>query len=277
MENSLELFTLKGEIAVITGAAGLLGKKHAEAILDADGSVVLIDINEKKLDELKEDLCKKYNCENILTLVIDITNENMLSKAKDEIIRRYEKVDILINNAANNPSMKDNNGNNETRLENFDLNMWNADVSVGLTGAFLCVKVFGSLMAHNKKGVIINISSDLGIMAPDQRLYEKDGVENAKQSVKPVTYSVVKSGIIGLTKYISTYWAENNVRCNAVAFGGVLNNQDENFIEKVNYRIPLGRLADVDEYKGTILYLCSNASSYMNGTVLVIDGGRTAW
>lgn len=277
MEKYLESFDLNGKIAVITGAAGFLGRRHSEAILDANGIVVLFDINEKKLNTLKEQLSCLYNKESIFTQVVDITNENMIKKAKENIIEKYGKIDILINNAANNPTMKNNDICNETRLENFDLNQWDKDIAVGLTGAFLCAKIFGKHMSDNKNGTIINISSDLGIMAPDQRLYEKDGIESSKQSVKPVTYSIVKSGIIGLTKYISTYWATDNIRCNAVAFGGVFNNQDEQFLEKVNYRIPMGRLAKEDEYKGTILYLCSDASSYMNGSVLVIDGGRTAW
>lgn len=277
MNNTIDLFSLKGEIVIITGAAGLLGKRHAEAVLDAHGIVVLIDIDKNKLCKLEKELCEKYDDNNVLALSVDITNEEMLINARDEILARYEKIDILINNAANNPSMKNDEKTNETRLEEFNLDIWMEDINVGLTGAFLCTKVFGSIMSKNKKGVILNISSDLGIMAPDQRLYEKEGIEESKQPVKPVTYSVVKSGIIGLTKYISTYWAKDNIRCNAVAFGGVFNNQDKDFIHKVNYRIPLGRLASIDEYKGTILYLCSDASSYMNGATLVIDGGRTAW
>lgn len=275
MNNVYKYFSLKDEVVIITGAAGLLGKPHAEAILDMGGIAVLIDINKEKLDNLFNNLMKTYDKNRIFPLNIDVTNELEIETAKLEILDRFGKIDVLINNAANNPHMKSN--EKDFRFENLSPDLWNRDIDVGLKGCFYCSKIFGTVMSKQKKGVILNISSDLGIIAPDQRLYLNKSLCENEQPVKPVTYSVVKTGIIGLTRYLSTYWANKNVRTNAVAFGGVFNNQSEDFLEKIEQKIPLGRLANKDEYKGTIIYLCSNASSYMNGSTVVIDGGRTIW
>lgn len=141
----------------------------------------------------------------------------------------------------------------------------------------MCSQVFGSIMAKQNKGVILNISSDLGIIAPDQRIYRKDGLKEEEQMVKPVTYSVIKHGILGLTKYLATYWAQKGVRANSLCPAGVFNNQNEDFLGKLTNLIPMGRMADSDEYKGTILYLVSDASSYMTGATVIVDGGRTCW
>ena len=146
---------------------------------------------------------------------------------------------------------------------------------MGLTGAMLCSKIFGFEMAKNRKGVILNISSDLGIIAPDQRIYRKKGLPENEQPVKPITYSVIKHGLIGLTKYLATYWADKGVRCNALGPGGIYNNQPNEFVNKISNLIPIGRMADSDEYRSAIVFMVSDASSYMNGTNLVIDGGRT--
>lgn len=156
--------------------------------------------------------------------------------------------------------------------------MWDQDIAVGLTGAYLCSKYFGYIISKNKNGgSIVNISSDLGIIAPDQSIYEEDGILHNEQTVKPVSYSVVKSGIIGLTRYIATYWADKNVRCNAMCPGGVENGQPEVFLNKLRSKIPLKRLASSDEYQGTLIWMLSNASSYLNGSIVSVDGGRTTW
>jgi NAD(P)-dependent dehydrogenase (short-subunit alcohol dehydrogenase family) len=186
-------------------------------------------------------------------------------------------VDILINNAANNPKVESDGSRAWSRLENFPLEVWDDDLRVGLTGAFLCSRVFGAEMAKRGKGVILNIASDLAVIAPDQRQYRQSGVAEDQQPVKPVTYSVVKTGLIGLTRYLATYWAASGVRVNAISPGGVFNHQPDAFLQQLYQRIPLGRMANADEYQGAILFLCSDASSYMTGSNLVVDGGRTCW
>jgi NAD(P)-dependent dehydrogenase (short-subunit alcohol dehydrogenase family) len=187
-------------------------------------------------------------------------------------------VDILVNNAAIDPKVNDHGMGEGSRLENFSLDEWNFQIEIGLTGAFLCSRVFGSEMAKNQKGgVILNIASDLSVISPDHRLYRKLGMPECSQPVKPVTYSVIKSGLIGLTRYVATYWADNGIRCNALSPGGISNGQNEEFIRRINKLIPLGRMAHKDEYKGAVQFLCSDASSYMNGQNIVIDGGRSIW
>ena len=188
-------------------------------------------------------------------------------------------IDILINNASINPkySKIQHLKKNNNRLENFKINQWNKEISVGLTGAFLCSKIFGNEMANSKRGIILNISSDLSIIAPDQRLYKKRKLKNHKQPVKPITYSVIKTGLIGLTKYLATYWAQSGVRCNSISPGSIFDNQNKIFVKNLNKLIPLGRMAKKNEYRSAIQFLCSNASSYMTGQNLVIDGGRTIW
>ena len=222
-------------------------------------------------------LNKKYNV-GAVGVAVDITNEKQIENNANWIVKKFGKIDSLINNAANNPKVENQAEKNFSRLENFPLNTWNQDISVGLTGAYLCSKHYGFKISENPNGgTIINISSDLGLIAPDQRLYAKEGLSKECQPVKPVTYSIVKSGLIGLTRYLSTYWADKGVRCNAICPGGVENGQSENFLRSVSSRIPMGRLVNVDEYQGAIVWMVSDASSYLNGSIISIDGGRTAW
>ena len=163
-------------------------------------------------------------------------------------------------------------------MENFSIDIWNKDILVGLTGSFLCAKYYGQVISQNPNGgCIVNISSDLGLIAPDQRLYAKKSLSEELQPVKPVTYSVIKSGLIGLTRYLSTYWIDKNVRCNAICPGGVENGQSDDFLNEVILRIPMNRLAKSDEYQGTFIWMLSDASSYLNGAIIPVDGGRTAW
>ena len=163
-------------------------------------------------------------------------------------------------------------------MENFPLNIWNDDINVGLTGSFLCAKHYGFEISKNPNGgSIVNISSDLGLIAPDQRLYKKENVDEDNQNVKPVTYSVVKAGLIGLTRYLATYWPEKNIRCNAMCPGGVENGQHDDFLHNVSSRIPMKRLAEVDEYQGTLIWMLSDAASYLNGAIIPVDGGRVVW
>lgn len=276
-KNLTDIFSLKGKHVVITGAAGLLGQKHAEAVAAFGGTPILLDIEINDLSVLSDELNQKYSSASVYYKV-DITNESQIKKNADLLIKNFGKIDGLVNNAANNPKVEENSKINFSRFENFSLDLWNKDIAVGLTGSFLCSKHYGYHISKNPNGgSIVNISSDLGLIAPDQDLYFKPGLTESQQSVKPVTYSIVKTGIIGLTRYISTYWVDKNVRCNVICPGGVENGQSEDFLKAVSSKIPLGRLANSDEYQGILVWMLSDASSYLNGAVIPVDGGRTAW
>ena len=272
-----ELFRFDNKIIVITGATGLLGKKHAEAIACYGGTPILLDLSQQAVNDFANELNEKYKV-GAVGFAIDITDEKAIEKNVKQLIEKFAKIDGLVNNAANNPKVEDKKEVNFSRLENFPLNIWTDDIAVGLTGSFLCAKHYGFAISQNANGgSIVNISSDLGLIAPDQRLYKKNGIDDNLQNVKPVTYSVVKTGLIGLTRYLATYWADKNVRCNAMCPGGVENGQPDYFLEEVNKRIPMGRMAKSYEYQGALIWMLSDASNYLNGAIIPVDGGRTAW
>ncbi len=276
-KNIIDIFSLEGMNIIITGAAGLLGQKHAEAIAAFGGTPILLDIAQDDLRDLSKELNKKYSI-NSTYFIVDITDESQVKSNANLLIKKYGKLDGLVNNAANNPKVEDNSNKNFSRLENFPLELWNKDIAVGLTGAFLCSKHYGYNISKNPNGgSIVNISSDLGLIAPDQSLYQRADLTENQQSVKPITYSIVKTGIIGLTRYLSTYWAQKNVRCNAICPGGVENGQPEDFLKAVSSKIPMGRLANSDEYQGVLVWMLSDASSYLNGSIVPVEGGRSAW
>ena len=271
-------FEIRNRWALVTGAAGLLGMEHVRALLDIGANVVLQDIDPKKLEQARIRLEDEYPQSKLFFSASDITSEDSMNNLKRELNSAGILVNILVNNAAINPKYDlVSAAGQKTRLENFDLQDWEYQLRVGLTGSFLCSKVFGSAMAQNGGGVIVNVASDLSIISPDQRLYQKSGIQPDEQPVKPVTYSVIKSGLIGLTKYLATYWCNSGVRVNALSPGGVFDGQSDEFILKLSALIPLGRMANVDEYRSAIQFLCSDASTYMTGQNLVIDGGRSTW
>ena len=254
-----------------------MGKKHAEAVASFGGKPVLLDLSKEKVNDFANELNQKYNT-NSLAFEVDITDEQQVKNNMDLLIDKFGKIDCLVNNAANNPKIENATKKNFSRLENFPLDVWNQDLNIGLTGSLLCSKYYGYQISKNSNGgSIINISSDLGLISPDQRLYFKKGIDAKKQDVKPVSYSVVKTGIIGLTRYLATYWADKNVRCNALCPGGVKNKQSKDFLREIKSRIPLGRMANNFEYQGTLVWMLSDASSYLNGAVITVDGGRTTW
>ncbi|MGV7214041.1 SDR family oxidoreductase [Bradyrhizobium sp. UFLA05-112] len=272
-------YDLTGRTALVTGAGGLLGKQHVAALAEAGARVVVTDVSvtqaEAAIAALKQNLPKA----DLIAGEINVTSHDSVRAAHEQIASRGITVDILVNNAAIDPKVTSAPGvMHSSRFEAFPVPQWQTEIAVGLTGAMLCAQVFGGEMARLGRGVILNIASDLGVIAPDQRLYRQPGVtREEEQPVKPVTYSVIKHGLIGLTKYLATYWADHGVRVNAISPGGVFNNQDPAFVERLTRLIPMGRMADVDEYRAAVQFLCSDASSYMTGQNLVMDGGRSVW
>ena len=270
------LFDLSGKDALITGAAGLLGVEHSIALIQAGSDVVMTDINLEEL-EISAQKVQKITGISPTIMFLNVSDENSVSLVGRELEHHGRVIDILINNAAiDHKAGLDSSIEESSRLENFDVNKWNIEVSVGLTGAILCASEFGPGMAALGGGVILNIASDLAVMSPDQRLYRKEGLPNAEQPVKPVSYSVIKAGLVGLTRYLSTYWASSNVRCNALSPGGVYTSQDDAFVERLSNLIPLGRMAKHEEYRGAIQFMCSDAAMYLNGQNIIMDGGRSA-
>lgn len=274
--NLNKIFDLSEKVIVVTGGCGLLGRQHCEAIAESGGIPVILDLDGRRAEKLGEEISNTFLVD-AAGYKVDISKEEQVAENSIELIRRYGKIDCLVNNAANNSHITKKEKRNFSRLENFSFNEWEADIAVGLTGAFLCSKYYGFRISENPEGgVILNISSDLGLLAPDQRLYREKTLSEDEQPTKPVSYSVVKSGLIGLTKYLSTYWP-HKVRCNALCPGGVENEQSQEFLSRIKDRIPMGRMAATDEYQGAIIFLLSRASEYMNGETLLIDGGRSAW
>lgn len=280
MNTVFKKFDLSGKTALITGAAGLLGCEHATALLESGATVVLTDISMAGLTFARETLAQQVDVVGrIQTYIMDVSRPESIGALARQLTIAGQRVDILVNNAAIDPKVNDGMRIMEaSRLESFPIEQWDLQLAVGLTGAFLCSQAFGRAMAQDGKGgVILNIASDLSVFSPDQRLYRKVGLPADLQPVKPVTYSVIKAGLVGLTRYLATYWAEQGVRANALSPGGVFNGQGEEFVTRLASLIPLGRMAAPDEYRAAIQFLCSDASAYMNGQNVVMDGGRSVW
>ena len=271
-------FDLTGRVAVITGGAGLLGVHHAEGIAEMGGIPVLVDIDGEKAQSQAKKVAERYHVR-AMGKAADVTRSEAVLAVLNHVLDQFGRVDILVNNAACDPKIGVSGADSGhwSRLEHFPLDNWDQDIAVGLTGAFLCSKIIGGEMARAGRGVILNIASDLGLIAPDQRIYRQPDLPDDRQPVKPVSYSVVKHGLIGLTRYLATYWADRGVRANTLSPGGVYNGQASAFVEKLTNLIPLGRMARMDEYKAAVVFLVSDASSYMTGANLSIDGGRTVW
>jgi NAD(P)-dependent dehydrogenase (short-subunit alcohol dehydrogenase family) len=270
-----DLFNLDGKTALITGASGLLGPKHAEALLDYGCKVILTDINLESLMEKYKILSSIYGENKVYFDVMDVTNKNSV----EGVIKKYDKIDILINNAAKDPKVtKDNNNlTPETRFEIMTESYFKEGVDAIINGTFITTQSVCNKMLQTGGGVVLNISSDLGVIAPDQRIYRDETKKEEEQNVKPITYSAAKWAVVGMTKYLSTYFAKNNIRVNCLSPTGVYNDHPVDFVNKLSNIIPMGRMANIDEYKGAIVFMCSDASSYMTGTNLIIDGGKTVW
>ena len=273
MQNNI--FDLTGKIAVITGAGGILGPKHAEAIIEQGGTVILTDRHKEKVDQKAKELNEKYGKESAFADYMDvIKKETILAVAK-----KLKKVDILINNAAKDPKVEDSKSMSpSSRFETMTQEYWEEGISATLHGTFLCSQVFANKMLENDGGVIINIASCLANIGPDQRIYRQEGLQEYQQNVKPITYVASKWAVVGMTKYLATYFGDRGIRVNCISPGGIWNEKiPEHMVKKISSLNPMNRMANIDEYKGAIAFLCSDASSYMTGANMIIDGGKTSW
>ena len=256
----MDSFKLDGQVIIITGGAGLLGKEYSRAIAEAGGIPIVADIN--------ADSSQFY---------VDVTDKKSVNALVRRVLKRFGRIDGLVNNAGIDPKFENLNTNKHTNsFEDFPLDLWRESLDVNLTGMFLCAQAVAKAMISAGKGSIVNISSTYGLVGPDQRLYQKKDPKS-KKSFKPVIYSVTKSAVLGLTRFLATYWAGKNIRVNTLTPGGVYNKHDSEFVKRYSFRTPLGRMAKQDEYNGAVVFLLSDASSYMTGSNLVVDGGWIAW
>jgi NAD(P)-dependent dehydrogenase (short-subunit alcohol dehydrogenase family) len=263
-------FDVENEIVLVTGASGLLGGEYAQVFLKRGACVVGIDVcSSPVIQKLSVEYPGKF-----FVSEADVTKKASLQRSLEDIVVRFGTPTVLINNAAidSPPSAPlEENG----PFEDYPEESWDRVIDVNLKGVFLCCQVFGAAMADAGKGSIINVASIYGAVSPDQSLYEYRR-QRGEIFYKPVAYSASKSGVFNLTRYLAVYWAKKNVRVNTLTIAGVLNNQEQAFLDAYSGRIPIGRMANADEYNGSVLFLASTASRYMTGANLVIDGGWTA-
>lgn len=271
-KNSIaKIFDLTGRTIILTGSAGLLGTQYSHILSEAGANVVLVDVNTKLNKKLEKLIKKKYNT-TPQSYTTDITNFSEIKKMTRDVLKKYKKIDGLINNAFLNHVVQQSK-TGSIAFESFPQEIWNNALDINLTGVFLCCQEIGKIMVKQKKGIIVNISSIYGMVGPDQRIYQNTKINS------PVSYAVSKGGIVNLTRYLAAYWQKKNVRVNTLTLGGVEDKsyQKSEFIKNYSARTMLGRMAKKDDFSGAILFLLSDASSYMTGTNLVIDGGWTAW
>ncbi len=271
-----EKFDLTERVAVVTGGVGLLGAEFCRTLAEAGAAVAVVDLNDSASQAVAESLTNSgYKA---LAFPADITQPDSVSAAAEKVLSAFGRIDILVNSAALDPKFDPaavSKGITPGAFEDYPLDLWNSALNVNLTGMFLmtqaCVK---PMLEHGKKGSIINICSTYGLNGPDQRIYVKEG---ERVAFKPVYYTVTKAGVLGFTKYLAAYYAETEIRVNALTPGGVFNNHEEYFVKNYSAKTILGRMARKDEMNGALLFLASDASSYMTGNNLVVDGGWTAW
>lgn len=273
-----ELFDLSGRVAIITGGAGLLGVRHAEAIAEMGGVPVLLDRSGERLERAATQLRASLGVE-VAAEHCDITDRTAVHAVVERVRLRFGRVDILINNAA----LTVKGGGSEfddyfAPFEEYPESLFELALRVNLTGAFLVTQAVGPVMAAAGRGVILNVASDVALISPDHRIYRGMTTGPAQKPFNtPVAYSMSKAALLAFTRYLATYWADKGIRVNALSPAGVFEDHDPAFVQRLSQLIPLGRMAHQDEYKGAIIFLCSDASSFMTGANLVVDGGRTSW
>jgi NAD(P)-dependent dehydrogenase (short-subunit alcohol dehydrogenase family) len=267
---NMELFSLKNKTAIVTGALGLLGRKHCEALAESGANVVVADIDENAAGSFAQSLGERH-----IGLKVDVTSESSLKTARDKTLARYGTIDILVNNAAIN-DMFENPGlaKELSAFENYPLDAFKKSLDVNVTGVFLASQVFGSVMAEQGSGSIINIASTYGVVGPDQSIYRNECGEQT--FYKSAVYPVTKGAVVNFTRFLAAYWGNKGVRVNTLSPGGVENGQNEFFIQNYSAKTVLGRMAQPADYQGAIVFLASNASAYMTGANLIVDGGWTA-
>lgn len=268
------IFSVKSKIVIITGGLGQLGRQFTQALLEQEAKVAVFDIQLTK-QKAGEAFRGRFSEDELFFLQVDVTERKSIEAGLSQVNAKWGIPDALINNAALD-SPPDASPEDNGPLEKYPESTWDKVMDVNVKGVFLCSQIVGGQMAEAGRGSIINICSIYGVVSPDQRIYEYRRKEGAS-FFKPVSYSTSKSALLNLTRYLATYWAGRNVRVNTLTFGGVFNNQNEEFLKGYNARVPMGRMAREDEYNGAIIFLISEASSYMTGSNLIIDGGWTAW
>jgi len=274
MADIFDKFRLDGQTAVVTGGAGLLGKEFCRTLAQAGAAVIVADMNQAAAQLVANGLIQSgYKA---LAYGVDVTRPESTRAMADAAVAEFGRLDILVCSAAMDPKFDPQNQSAQSRnaFEDYPLSAWQQALDVNLTGMFLSAQAVVKPMLAQDHGVIINICSTYGLVGPDQRLYERP---DQPQQYKPVFYSVTKAGVLGLTRYLATYYAGKNIRVNSLTPGGIYNNHDEIFNKNYSFRTVMGRMAHKDEMNGAILFLASDASSYMTGNNVVVDGGWTAW
>jgi len=270
-----DLFSLKNKVAIVTGSMGLIGKQHCIALAEAGANVVITDIDKNECEIFAEEL-QAATLNETFGIGADITSRSSLENLRNMVIDKFGEVDILVNNAAINDKFENpTSAAEQSKFENYPLELWQKSLDVNITGMFLCSQILGTVMAENGSGSIINVASTYGLVAPDQSIYEKP--DGTHPFFKSPSYPTTKGAVISFTKFLATYWAKKGVRVNALCPGGVENGQSEYFIRNYSSKTPMGRMAKPTDYKGALVFLASDASSYMTGANLVVDGGWTAW
>jgi NAD(P)-dependent dehydrogenase (short-subunit alcohol dehydrogenase family) len=275
LTSSPNSFDLRDRTILLTGGAGLLGREFAAALAAAQAHVVIADIETEAAQSVATEITAKTGVK-ALGLEMDVSDRTSVHDAVKQTLDTFGQIDVLINNAAIDPKFDPTHQvEHMGSFEDYPLELWNQSLAVNLTGMFLCAQAVARPMLAQGKGVIINISSIYGLVGPDQRLYENS--DHATPVYKPVTYSVTKSAVTGLTRYLATYWAGKSIRVNTLTLGGVFNQHEDEFVQRYSARTPSGRMAQRSEYNGALLFLASDASAYMTGANLIVDGGWTAW